>query len=563
MAFHKLARPARIEGSPQQKAIWDCLASTQSNVVIEALAGCGKTFTILRGMEYITGTAGFTCFNASIRDELTAKVPEGTQALTFHQLGLRAITANLGRAKIDKDKEEDILESYDPDMRFLVRLATLKVVGLVKNNLLDPTDEFLDEAAAYYGVDLNGSRTEIYEATRHVLEESKRITSVVSFDDMIWLPSALNLSVPHFETLFVDECQDLNKAQQQLILKAADRFVIVGDSHQAIYGFRGADTRSMATMRDILQRTQRGCEVFPLTVTRRCPKAHVRLAATLVPDFTALDDAPVGELESIQTVDIYNKAMPGDLILCRVNAPLVSSCYQFIKRGIRARILGRDFGKGLTAIVNKLGAVGIPDLARKLDDYRLAEEKRIMARKRGQETALMILNDRLECLQALMEGCPSVEELKANIAQMFTEKDDRGEKVPTVTHSSVHKAKGLEADSVFILDGSKMPHPMAKSDWEKEQEYNILYVAITRSKRRLVFVGEVPPPIQAAYVSKTFTNYEAQADVAFNPDSLSGPFGEMDPEDILPEKPAAKPKAKTAKPTKKAKTVKKPAKSKK
>ena len=43
--------------------------------------------------------------------------------------------------------------------------------------------------------------------------------------------------------------------------------------------------------------------------------------------------------------------------------------------------------------------------------------------------------------------------------------------------SSVHRAKGLEADRVYILEPHRMPSPRAKKDWELEQEQNLMYVA--------------------------------------------------------------------------------------
>jgi superfamily I DNA/RNA helicase len=54
--------------------------------------------------------------------------------------------------------------------------------------------------------------------------------------------------------------------------------------------------------------------------------------------------------------------------------------------------------------------------------------------------------------------------------------------------SSVHRAKGLEAKRVFILRPDLMPHPKAKSAWEKGQEANLEYVAITRAIEELVYV---------------------------------------------------------------------------
>jgi len=57
-----------------------------------------------------------------------------------------------------------------------------------------------------------------------------------------------------------------------------------------------------------------------------------------------------------------------------------------------------------------------------------------------------------------------------------------------IAFSTVHKAKGLEADRVFILHPEMMPHPKASKPWEQQQERNIKYVSETRSKEYLGFV---------------------------------------------------------------------------
>ena len=55
--------------------------------------------------------------------------------------------------------------------------------------------------------------------------------------------------------------------------------------------------------------------------------------------------------------------------------------------------------------------------------------------------------------------------------------------------STVHKAKGLEADNVYILTPERMPHPKATNP---QEERNICYVAITRAKKNLYYCGERP-----------------------------------------------------------------------
>ena len=63
--------------------------------------------------------------------------------------------------------------------------------------------------------------------------------------------------------------------------------------------------------------------------------------------------------------------------------------------------------------------------------------------------------------------------------------NDKGE----IMLSTVHKAKGLEADNVYILATERMPHPKATNP---KEERNICYVAITRAKKTLLYVGPTP-----------------------------------------------------------------------
>jgi superfamily I DNA/RNA helicase len=92
------------------------------------------------------------------------------------------------------------------------------------------------------------------------------------------------------------------------------------------------------------------------------------------------------------------------------------------------------------------------------------------------------LRDRVETIFALADGCQTLAEVKSRVYKVFDD-SQKG-----VTFSTVHKAKGTEAERVFILEPDLMPHPMAKKPWEQQQERNVRYVALTRSKRELFFV---------------------------------------------------------------------------
>ena len=171
----------------------------------------------------------------------------------------------------------------------------------------------------------------------------------------------------------------------------------------------------------------------------------------------------------------------GDMILCRVNAPLVSLCFGFIRDGKKAIIRGRDIGQGLIKLINRFDPSNIDDLYDKLEEYRIDERTKLERVKN--EAAIMALEDKVECLVVFMSNSNSVEEVKDKIETMFSDNNGTG-----IILSSVHKAKGLEADNVYIAKPELMPHPLAESEWQRQQEMNVRYVALTRAKKQLAFV---------------------------------------------------------------------------
>ena len=93
-----------------------------------------------------------------------------------------------------------------------------------------------------------------------------------------------------------------------------------------------------------------------------------------------------------------------------------------------------------------------------------------------------MMQDKLDTVWALSDGAKSVNDVNTRIDKVFAED------TPGVAFSTVHKAKGLEAEKVWILEPHLMPLSMAKKPWEQVQEHNIQYVAYTRSLHTLNFV---------------------------------------------------------------------------
>lgn len=511
--------------SPQQAMVWDCMELSK-----------GKAKTVC-----------FVAFNRSIAAELKTRVPAGCEAMTMHGLGLRAVRAAFrlfgGEGGVSEWRVRNIIgELVGRDVRDFQRenpvlvKAVEELVGLCKMNLVmhtvSPATEFtweeeLDRLASHYEVELNGQREKVYDLVPRVLERCKQVDKdgCVDYDDMIWLPVVLGLPVRKFDVLLVDEAQDLNRCQQALAKMAGRRLVLCGDPKQAIYGFAGADAESMKRMEQELGQTDRGCVRLPLTVTRRCGKAIVREANKIVADFEAFESngpgkvtkapfkgedtpRPVSQMndEFMAKEGIKPKDQPkesyrlmvkdGDMVLCRVNAPLVSECFRFIKAGRKANIQGRDVGKGLVNTVKKLaggedrlGSCKVEDLIAALGLWLESEQKKEAAKKFPSEAKMIALQDKHDCLLCFTEGLGTAFALDVvrKIESVFT--DDRS--VRGIRLSSIHKAKGLEAHRVFLLEpeGATIPHPMAKSRWQVEQEWNLRYVAITRAIEELVYVS--------------------------------------------------------------------------
>jgi superfamily I DNA/RNA helicase len=421
--------------------------------------------------------------------------------------------------KPDEGKMTGILEALEPaplygkaDWRKMLNLAE-RLAGFVKNYLINySASNFREEIlriADHHGLDLNNCFDQAAGLVPKALDECKRRAPVsIDFDDMIWLPVVLDLQIQHpGDMLIVDESQDLNVAQHELIFKACKgRFVVVGDTHQSIYAFRGAHAESMQVLTKRLGDTSSGVREFPLTITRRCPKLHVQMAQSLFPDIRALDDAPIGEILQMPRDKAVQEMKPGDLVICRVNAALIPTAYDLIRRGIRPIVKGRDIGKGLIQLIDTLmkavevipGSDDMVKIREALFIYRYEHESKLILLGDKAQGRLEALHDKCDCLIEFIRNAKSITEMRTQVEKLFS--DEPGQASNAVTLGTIHRTKGLESERVFVLAPELIPHPMARRSWEVAQEKNVAWIACTRAKFNnvtgapgtLVFCGEIP-----------------------------------------------------------------------
>jgi superfamily I DNA/RNA helicase len=195
----------------------------------------------------------------------------------------------------------------------------------------------------------------------------------------------------------------------------------------------------------------------------------------------------------MDTGNITSEFMEGQMVLCRTNAPLVRTAYMLWGEKRRAYIQGRKLADPLLRTLKEYTGIygenaSTLDFRGWLEDYAREHHARLL-RDNASNGAITELEDRVGCLSTLAMQCNTVAALNADIDRLFSDGKDPK---TNVRLSSVHRAKGLESDVVWVLEPDLMPHPRATLDWEKGQERNIAYVAATRAIKSLRFVGTVP-----------------------------------------------------------------------
>ena len=302
---------------------------------------------------------------------------------------------------------------------------------------------------------------------------------------MIWLPVVCALRPWQYDRVFCDEVQDFNAAQIELILRAVKpngRICAVGDEAQAIYVFRGADSRSISNLIERL-----GAHVMPLSVTYRCARKIVAEANRYVPDLEPGPNAVQGEVHNCNEESMKLLAKAGDFILSRANAPLVGLCLGFLREGRRASVQGRDIGAKLAGLVKKSQATNVADLTGWISVWKSKECERLAKKEEDTTT----VEDTAATIDALCENALSVAEVLARIESLFSDDDDEAR----IVLSTTHKAKGLERNRVFMLRDTYL-----RKDTEEERA--LAYVAITRAREVLWYVRKGGPSVPANYLER-------------------------------------------------------------
>lgn len=499
--------------SPQQQAIFDWITNGSGNLIVRAVAGAGKTTTMVEGCLLMSGSVALAAYNKAISVEIGKKLSlRGSRAFagTFHSFGFRSWRRAAPNVVTDKDKIWKIIDSMDVPENLrgftskMVSFARQRAVGVLTplhdynawRSIVDHYD--LEEALSSSTLKASVIDELVEEGislSQQILQRSNDACyEVIDFDDMIYAPLIHGARVYQNDWVLVDEAQDTNPARRALakkMLKPGGRAIWVGDDYQAIYGFTGADNDSM----EIIRR-EFSCQTLPLTVTYRCPKKIVAHARQWVSHIEAHESAPEGELIQ-KEADFFTTATIEELdaqsaVLCRYTKPLVTLAFQLIKRRIPCHVEGRDIGTSLIQLTKKWKSAKFPSMLRdRLTKYKDREVQKYMSK--GQEQKAESVADRVDTLLVIIDSLgpeeQTMEALRSTIEALF-ENTPEGQPARSLSLCTVHRSKGREWNRVYLLGRSQlMPSKFARQEWQMKQEVNLIYVAVTRAKQTLVEVS--------------------------------------------------------------------------
>ena len=509
----------------------EAATATTGPVVILAGAGTGKTRVISHRVAYAAATGAIDPKRALVvtftekaatemRHRLQALGLPQVQASTFHAAARRQLAHFWPLAR-----GTDLPEVLDTKLRIIGPLARSLPGGYKFTPAKDLADEIewakvrRQTPATYLPEREPPVPPDVFRTLWRRYEQAKARANRIDFEDMLTLAvelyetdaDALALTHRRYSWFSVDEYQDTNRLQEDLLrLWLGERrdLCVVGDPDQTIYSFTGASSDYLATFADRYP----GARVVRLGQNYRSTPQVLALANRLIPGRelrSSTTDGPIpqllphpdGDAEAAAVVARIRALLADGVpvtevaILVRTNAQLVGleaaltgAEIPFTVRGVRffarpdvraARAALRGGGDG------RLAAIVVDRWRRELG-FDEAEPAGGGAEARDRHAALSTLLAMARALEAEQPDATIADFLAELARRNALEAEAGGD---GVTLSTLHRAKGLEWDAVFLpqLEEGTLPIRQSSSDADAlAEERRLLYVGITRARRNLV-----------------------------------------------------------------------------
>lgn len=460
----------------EQEHILDLVRSTKSNLLINALAGSGKTTTLEMIQDALPPPVLCLAFNKRIADVMVKRFRTATTVRTFNGLGHRIWSAACaGRISLDPKKVPDLLrevikelprseqgEAWEVFWEVLAAVGLAKSLGYIPEGKYPNAKRLITRESFYAHLpeDIGPLGQDLLEET--LLRSIKSAyAGLIDYNDQVYMPALFGGTYPKFPTVLIDEAQDLSPVNHQMLNHLSkSRLIAVGDENQSIYRFRGAETNGMRKLRERF-----AMDTAELSISFRCPEAVVKAVHWRVPHMKWVKG---GGRVGILRNPTPSSFPDGCAIICRNNAPLFSLALRLLGAGRSVSVAGSDVGPRVIGILHKLGEDGDKQ-EEVLDAIDKWEAEKI---SKGSTTA----KDIGDCMRVFARTGTTLRRAVAYAEHLFKQ-------VGSIQLLTGHKAKGLEWNTVYHLD-SWLLHT-------DEQDLNLRYVITTRAMETYYEINSV------------------------------------------------------------------------
>ncbi len=462
------------------------------NVYIQAVAGSGKSTTLAESVKRLLKKhdsmhASVMMFNKKAADSLAGKISHPRcQVSTLHSYAYKRM--------VPKYSFIPSLLKPHPSTHELSKLLQIKPLHINADNTVIPTVlcalavEWMQEFCKRPDQDFSASNFPSSALFKHISPTKKiKETDVVQHllpvmrhwwglgwrggapitHDMYMKQWFLEDGVIRSDAVFVDEFQDTNALAEAIYAKAP-KLTVVGDPYQEIYEFRGTGDRTRCINFDehiVMHKSYRfGPEI--------AEKANAILKDWLGSD-VQIEGNPLIKSSIMQrgTPDMF------DAIVCRSQNGVLWNTVQAVRNRVPFVSSGISFSRILEAgeHIHKLREGGkvsshlIPHGIKTFDDLLEARNEL----KSSQEAWVIALN-------MYEEHNMSIDKLRVILGAI--QEFERPEGLHILT---THAAKGLEYDRVLVHHDFSDYAKDATQEKQREEEYRLAYVAVTRARRSL------------------------------------------------------------------------------
>lgn len=482
----------------QQQAIIDAFLA-RKNIVVQALAGTGKTTTLqLLADARPDLRIAYVAFNKSIAKEAASKFGRNVTARTSHGFARAALVKGPLRRKFDRVRGNDgypeqwalvvgINHRVHDDRLIEAEKQARWVMAAVKAFRQSDADAITEAhlPGALREPGMADLREAVLAYTRQAWADIASPFGQLPFVHDAYLKLwALGKPRLPFDVIFFDEAQDINPVLRGVIQAQRAQLVVVGDSNQSIYGFRGAVDALRDWPADV---------VLPLTQSWRFGQA----VADVGNDFLRLIgssyllegnpgiDSRVGPFVRSGFYDQQCNWIPSgggsepDAVLAFTNAGCVAAVFE-----------GFDAGKEVALIGGGQAIKAIAKAAQDLVDGRGTKHEELSRFKSWAEVQEYVAeHEEAQSLRTFVRlvdkrGADELIRMADSLVDEHATRED-GSPAYDLTVSTVHKSKGLEWARVRIAGDGPCPEEdleTGKVTLPDAEQLRQAYVAVTRGR---------------------------------------------------------------------------------